>query len=478
MSPENNSRSRNSAETATANQLQHEQYELSEPEVQYLYLTKERMTSFESNQVSQVKIDIGQTELWLLNSAAPENTAYIHPDIIHSSTRPDWLLIDFDHLDWQNGIGFEGIYNGETKTLGRSPNNLPPGLQHLANDSSISREHFKIRLRKNESGDDQVDIGDLNSSNGTILAIVKRQENHPSPNPEDLSDELDEISEYLSSNPDMQSFSNFYHRHKEQISQQLQKPDGIESLAKTIYSNLYARNERSIESAAPITETQQLKYARDIDLGRHYLSNLSRVEAIDSDKWAYYRVNHDRYAWTNKTAIGRFYLNLEPGSCPNIQTRLIDQFLLRNTPVDIKIPAGLTNANSTRLDKMVVYFEAESLNSVLEAIEEVHSQYEDVFLDGTPLFTAEVNDSSGQTLCGVGFGQEPINSGKESFGGLRSDLLANLAAYLHDSGKELDFQDNEVIQCFKALCDEKMIDSTNLALNKNSVFDQALVKQS
>lgn len=440
---------------------------------------------FETEETSKIQVKIGQTELWLLNMSLPENQGLILEKQRSNETKKglplqanlridsDWLLVDFEEFDLEQKQGFKGVWDDRPVSIGRS--NLPPRFEHLSNDRKISRNHLGILLE-----DGRISIQDFNSTNGTELTAIKKKHfgddthdkraNLVDATERQLNSELLEAGREIMKDKDMVEFAKFTDRYKAWIENTLENTDGgIRLLRDAIYGSFYSSSESSTK-IKPVSERAKARYAENIERNRRSLDDGRQVNHISAGNgfWSYYRVNGGPN-FRPGSPIGRLYLNLDMTACPDIQAQIVETCRSGNIPIDIKSPAEMIDRSAARLDKMVVYFNEAVFEDVKSIVEQIYNQNKRDFLNGTPRFAAEVLDAKGNPIRGVAFGEEPVIA-NESFGGVRSAILADLCLYLHESGKKLDFSNSETVRCFKELCDEKGIDYRNLSRNKNSRF--------
>jgi len=166
-----------------------------------------------------------------------------------------------------------------------------------------------------------------------------------------------------------------------------------------------------------------------------------------------------------KNELGRFYLNLKPEYAADFFNSAAETFQTAGLNSKMKIPRiGEVNAFN-RLDKMVIYFDVEEEQKTLQILERLYQNNLEMFdKTGTPRFTAEVKDSKGTTMAGIGFGEEPIFS-NESFGTIRAKILVEVYVDAKNSlfsifDSRFDFE-----AFFRKACIKYQVDPINPAFN-------------
>ena len=401
----------------------------------------EKQPNLSADKISRIKLTTGRTELWLLNMSQPENVIDTEEYRIES----DWLLAELRRMDLRRRTGYKGVWEGTPVTVGRS--SLGDRFGYLQDDRTMSRKHAEVLLK-----DGLISIGDKESVNGTRVDVFSYQDNPESEHDvETLDDNTDlaDFSEFIRDN--QQDLEQFYHG----------KILDHHSLMKYIYSNFYAKGEEA-QPGRELTEAQRAVYSAQIERNLTQLEQArSGIANRSNGYWSYYRVN----GGLRTDEIDRVYLNLEPTSCPDIQLELVQRCHEAGISLDTKIPARMDQKAASRADKMVVYVGRDQLSEAKRVIETIYREREADFLNATPRFTEEVKDKDGRVMRGVAFGEEPLETGVESFGGLRSKILANLYDYARGGGMEVDFADQNIVNKFRQLCEKEGVDYKNFARN-------------
>lgn len=152
-------------------------------------------------------------------------------------------------------------------------------------------------------------------------------------------------------------------------------------------------------------------------------------------------------------ALVRFYFNLTPPAAISL-IELLSKKLL--TPFHFKC---LKNSESySRADSGVLYIDKRYFYTVLPIIKSIHKHIINLLNYDTPLFTLEL-------AKGLGFGENPRNN-SQSFGTLRSNLIAESIVEVHFEGYSKDKFKTEVLKKIQ----HKGYDLTQFHLNPHSTF--------
>jgi len=182
------------------------------------------------------------------------------------------------------------------------------------------------------------------------------------------------------------------------------------------------------------------------------------VEIKEVNNWLYFIINGD---CTSNDSVGKLYFNLKPSEIVNFLGLVLKKFGEKGLQAQIKIPREGDSLMFNRRDKVVLYFEPDKAEEVLETLEDLHDTKK--FNDGVPLFAAEVKNKKGEVMRGVGFGEEQITR-KRSFGDVRAEILILLFHIMEEQekqGGEIDFK-----KLFGEVCSRYGVDPENPFLSK------------
>lgn len=134
--------------------------------------------------------------------------------------------------------------------------------------------------------------------------------------------------------------------------------------------------------------------------------------------------------------IGRIYFNLKPNEkFFTFLILLVVELMRRRAKAYLKIP----DQNSfprmiNRSDKVVLYFNSEELDKILEVISSIYE--ENFFEEEIPLFSLPIRDKRGE-LKGIGFGEEPqggiTTQLGRSFSTVRAQILYELYNWMRNN---------------------------------------------
>ncbi len=359
----------------------------------------------------------------------------------------DYLLIDPATFDQMNPTtGYKGIRENEPFVLGRRN----PLRFELPN--TVSREHLKLELKGGK-----LSIEDLGSTNGTILQFEK---------PKHFSKEQIETKEPSAEKKRViAEFRKYVKKHKLEIERELQRGRDLDDI---FYHDFYNNNIDKLKYRQDDPRVQKLEqeYSATVNSVKEKLLQEARknrgLMPIDNGYWLYCNVNG---GFRNQKALGRFYFNLKPEYVGNFFAQTAEAFKNKDLHSQMKIPLQGDADTFNRLDKMVVYFDADEEQKVLQVLESLYHANPEVFDEtGTPRFTAKVKDQEGKNMVGIGFAEEPPFR-NESFGTIRAKILAEVyrdAKYsrLSVSDSHFDFESS-----FRKACMKFQVNPQNPAFN-------------
>jgi hypothetical protein len=174
----------------------------------------------------------------------------------------------------------------------------------------------------------------------------------------------------------------------------------------------------------------------------------------------------------SKAHMGRFYLNLKPDGAVSFYMTALEELQEAGVHVGAKIVMQGRVKCFNQRDKMVVYFDSEEEQQVLEAIQNLYEfDAGDTFDDtGIPAFSAEVKDRDGNIMKGIGFGEDPGGDGEESFGTIRSQILFEICSEVKKMKKknpEMGIPFEKYHELFLKYCKKRnyRVDPENPAFN-------------
>ncbi len=346
------------------------------------------------------------------------------------------FVLKFD----ENGLFLE---SDSTKKYLKEGQEVEFGRADSNQDQTMSSQHFSIRF----SGEELI-INDKESLNKTILEpelrageaeIVDNQVEFDNYTERDLADFADYINN--SDIPEVY-FSNKY------------------ALGEIIYKN-FNRNNYQTE----VSVEQKIKYQVDLEKIAKFLDEQGIFNVDAGDGWFGSR----KISKSNQEAFDqdkkRLYLNPKIDEISKIFKEINQKLSDEDIAYYCKIPKKIKNSSASRSDKMVLYFGGANMDRVMELIAEIHDQNQQSFNPNVPRFSDKIVD--GIALADNPDYQDPDNE-KFSFGLLRARALAELAIYAKSRQiAKIDFDNSELKNQFKIICDKYNIDSDNMAYNKN-----------
>jgi hypothetical protein len=145
--------------------------------------------------------------------------------------------------------------------------------------------------------------------------------------------------------------------------------------------------------------------------------------------------------------------------------QVVEVFRKENLHSRMKIHLRGDADTFNRLDKMVVYFDEDEGQRVLQVLESLCHDNPEVFDEtGTPRFTAEVRDKKGKSMKGIGFAEEPPFR-NESFGTIRAKILAEVYLDAKYSGLSVYNSRFDFESSFRRACMKYQVDPQNPAFN-------------
>jgi hypothetical protein len=283
----------------------------------------------------------------------------------------------------------------------------------------------------------------------------------------ELKDRKNELNE------DLVSFIDFLEKNKQEIEERVVMGEKLEDI---IYDDFYSRNIKNLlVDGEPETERLQSIYQESI--GKIESEIESRIESdwekmdgsplfIKTDKnsyWLQVKV-HDGLNVREDT-IGRMYFNLSAEHTADFFKKVIDACAEAGVRMEIKMSRRGDTYTLNRFDKVILYFNADEESEIIKIVERLHSENIDYFNEeNTPRFTGKIRDSKGEVMKGVGFGEEPTARG-ESFGSIRSKILAELVSEAQKQGYSIFNPRFNIKKSFKELCDKYGVDYRNPAFN-------------
>lgn len=359
----------------------------------------------------------------------------------------DYLLIDPTTFDQANPrTGYKGIRENEPFTLGR---NNP--LRFELPDT-VSRTHLKIELRGGK-----LTIEDLGSTNGTVLQLEK---------PSRPTKEQIEAQE---AGPEKEraiaEFREYIKKHQPEIERELQQGRDLDEL---FYHDFYNNNidQPKYREGDPAVQRLAREYSTQINAVRENLLREAQsgrgLMPMDNGYWLYCDING---SFRNQAALGRFYFNLKPEYVGQVFSKTAEAFRDAGLHSQMKIPMAGDARAFNRLDKMVVYFDAEEEQRVLQVLENLYRSSPEAFDEtGTPRFTAEVKNQRGEKMAGIGFAEEPPFR-NESFGTIRAKVLADVYVEAKNSRRSITDPNFDFASAFRRACLKYQVDPQNPAFN-------------
>ena len=359
----------------------------------------------------------------------------------------DYLLIDPATFDQMNPTtGYKGIRENESFTLGREN----PLRFELPN--TVSRTHLKIELRGG-----RLIIEDLGSTNGTVLQLEKPR--RPS------KEQIETQKVGTERERAIAEFREYVRKHQAEIERELQQGRDLDEL---FYHDFYNKNidQQKYREDDPAVQRLAREYSTQVNAVRENLLRDAQrscdLRLMDNGYWLYCNING---GFRNQAALGRFYFNLRPEYVGQIFHKTAEAFRDAGLHSQMKIPMVGEAEVFNRLDKMVIYFDAEEEQKVLQVLENVYSSNQGAFDDtGIPRFTAEVKNQRGEKMAGVGFAEEPPFR-TESFGTIRAKVLADVYIEARNSRRSISDPNFDFETAFRRACLKHQVDPQNPAFN-------------
>jgi hypothetical protein len=358
----------------------------------------------------------------------------------------DYLLIDPATFDQMNPMtGYKGIRENEPFTLGR--NN--PWRFELPD--TVSRNHLRIELKKGK-----LIIEDLNSTNGTVLQLEKPR--RPSKEQIESQEASPERERAIA------AFKEYVKKHQPEIERELQQGRDLDEI---FYHDFYNNNidQPKYREDDPAVQRLTREHSTQINAIRENLLREAQrgrgLMPMDNGYWLYCNTNG---GYRNQVALGRFYFNLKPEYVGQFFSQAARAFRDAGLHSQMKIPMCGDASTFNRLDKMVIYFDAEEEKEALQVLDNLYQNNLEMFDEGTPRFTADVKNQRGEKMTGIGFGEEPLSS-NESFGGMRAKILAYVYTEARNSRRSISDPNFDFESAFRRACLKYQVDPQNPAFN-------------
>jgi hypothetical protein len=219
--------------------------------------------------------------------------------------------------------------------------------------------------------------------------------------------------------------------------------------------NLSAKElQNKSENYSAITNDMESRYGVNIENNLPLTPGVVNNYSQQSVGWSYYHLQS--FAVLDQNRMGRFYLNILPEHTPFVAQLLIEKLRVSPHAFDIKFPRTYEES-ANRSDNIVLYHNDTETDLLINIIENIKTQYPDIFRSETPKFTKSV-------FTGVGFGQQPKDR-NESFGTLRCKMLANVINTARS--QSLDIMDNafDLAAAYTESCKAFGINAENPSFN-------------
>lgn len=299
----------------------------------------------------------------------------------------------------------------------------------------------------------------------------------------EINDSLEDTSQKTSSDQESQSsfeventkeesienFKNFIQTHKQQLKQLLNNHD-IEHLTEFIYSQFYSAYIPDPELTTEQITTTLTSYTSILQETLHLSLNEIKSQQLpiklqDQGGWLFSQIED---GYNDDTPLNRLYLNSDLLSTPSLFRTLNENLVNNHISCALKIPLQAEPSDIYRSDKMVIYANEEHIDQIYEIVQDIYNNNPSIFLDKTPAFTNTIhNNKDSKQLSGVGIAEEPCNNQGQSFGGLRSQMLAELThrAYEHNPSLLFDDPSFPLEKTFAEICKKYHVDPDNPASN-------------
>lgn len=271
--------------------------------------------------------------------------------------------------------------------------------------------------------------------------------------------------------PAVQDFKGFVKKHQAEIDKLLKESKvPAYDLKEFFYENFYSQDIDNFKYRERDPEAMRMSkiYQKNASCALEEIKKLSNVEVKGSN--LYHAIVIDIAGGVHGIPNqGRIYLNTIPEHSPTILNTLAEAISKGDTPAILKNfafnPFGTLSMN--RSDRIVVYFSSENEKRVLDAVEKIYKNNSDKFEERIPKFTAQIKDKEGHSLKGIGFGQSPPPefSKKDSFGGFRAEILAEVFIEAERQEKNVFDEDFDLATSFRNACKKFQIDPKNPAFN-------------
>ncbi|GIW61654.1 MAG: hypothetical protein KatS3mg089_0506 [Patescibacteria group bacterium] len=364
--------------------------------------------------------------------------------------RADYLLIDPIAFEYSNQeTGYKGIREDEPFTIGKSNH-----YRFYLSDN-VSENHLRIDLR-----DFKLIIEDLNSTNGTVVQFDKPK-----------LPTKEQIAAFPSSPEKMQAiaeFCEFIKIHHNLIKDALKNGGKLDHI---FYSNFYNTNIDNPTYTAHDPNLQRLidEYPVQINGVKTYFSDNRQSRGLklwESSYWLFCNT-HGGYRMNKFTNYGRLYFNLRPEYIGQIFTQSATAFRDRGLHTQMKTFLNPTIRAFNRFDKMIIYFDADEEEDVLQIVDDLYQSNQYAFDSGIPRFTVAVRDQKGRKMTGISFGEEPAFTKYQdkSFGIVRSKILADVYMNANDNHWLVTKPSPDFDFAFYKACLKYFVDPQNPAFN-------------
>ncbi len=271
----------------------------------------------------------------------------------------------------------------------------------------------------------------------------------------------------------LNNFRVFVEKNFERIKNAIRSKN-LEELENLFYYDFYSMN---VKNFINFDENFEISYRNKMgDLIQYIYNEKNKegkqglLETEGNDYWFQCKINGG--ANQKEYRIGRLYVNLKPEYAPDFFREIVVLLRDKGIKCNIKIfrgSLGIENEKEreekrkafNRLDKIVIYFYAYQNKEILDIIEAIYPKYREYFNDEIPKFTISPRKPGGLRIKGIGFGENPENI-KESFGSLRSKILAKLCIKWQENNWSPDFN---LEIAFREICKENGIDPFMPAFN-------------
>ncbi|MGQ9702913.1 MAG: T3SS effector HopA1 family protein [bacterium] len=338
------------------------------------------------------------------------------------------------------------------------PNNQQPfvnrdnlNCKEASGEEPTSQQEFKLSGAEMEIKDAGTPIEDLNSTNGTVVKLK---------NLEQLNEEQIEVQGNGSeSERALVKFREFVQKHQSEIEKALEQGNLKNFFYQKFYSTDIDNSKYRTDNLKALLKVLLLaiKYRGQVKNARKELLQ-EGIVPNDNNYWLFVNTNGGYYY---QSGLGRFYFNLKPEHVAKIFSETARAFQRAGLHSQMKIPMVGNVMVFNRLDKMVIYFDAEEEQKALQIIEDIYSNNSEAFDEtGIPRFTAEVKNQRGEKMAGIGFGEEPLFE-NESFGSIRAEILAEVYFVARNSHHSI----SDLEAAFVKACLNYQIDPKNPAFN-------------